>query len=173
MPASKFYAFGTQEIGFVTGGNTLTPVTETTKDGVDIQLTAQFVDLYGGKDMLPADSKAERGELTLAATMKDASLTALKFALALPDAALTGDLSAATPTAEVLAIDASTIGSVRRHIYALGPGPSTTRKIEIPNAQWQGIGGLGQKGNAHTNPQPTFRALTPASGPAVRITDAV
>ena len=173
MPATNFMAFGSQEVGYVTGGNTLVPVSKTTKDGVDIQLNVTFVDLYGGTDALPADSKSERAELTAGMTLRNAELTVLKFALGLPDAALTGDLGGGTPTAEVLAVDASTIGSVRRHLYALGPGPASTRKIEIPNAQWQGVNGLGQKGNAHTTPQATFRALTPASGPAVRITDAV
>jgi hypothetical protein len=173
MPAANFMAFGTQEVGRVTGGTTLVPVSKTTKEGVDIQLNATFVDLYGGTDMLPADSRAERAELTIGMTMLNSELTVYKYALALPDSALTGDLENATPTAEVLSIDASTLGSQRFHLYALGPGPSTTRKIEVLNAQWQGINGMGQKGNAHTTLQPTFRALSPTAGPAVRITDAV
>lgn len=175
MPFANFFAFGTQEIGRMTGAGetTMTPVSKTTKDGVDVQLSVTFVDLYGGQDLLPADSKNERAELTLAASMVDSSLTAMVFALGLPTAALAGDLAAATPTQEVLSINAPQIGTAVGPIYALGPGPKSTRQIIVRRAQWQGVSGLGQKGNAHTTAQPTFRALTPTTGAAVTITDAV
>src|SRR5687768_3172231 len=129
MPGIEWIGFGTQEAGYVTGGTTLVPVSKTTKDGVDLQLNSTFVDAYGGMDVLPADSRQERGELTLGMTFLRADLTTFRFALGLPDGALTGDLSAGTPTAEVLAVDAGDIGSTRRHLYALGPGPASTRKI--------------------------------------------
>lgn len=102
-----------------------------------------------------------------------ADLLNLKDMLGLPASALTGDLWGGTPTAEVLAIIEGTLGSVEDTLYAITPGPKSTRRYEAQRAALRAGLTIEHSKDNHVILEATWTILRPASGNIITITDNV
>jgi hypothetical protein len=152
------------------------PWGRTTQDGVNLQLTAQTVELQSGQATMLEDVGLVSARMQFVIGLVVSELTALARLWGLPDSAVTGNLAPvapATPTAEVLAIAPNAMGTVERTLFALGPGPASTRRIEALRARVSALGGIQMAQNAFSLPTATWDVLAPAAGNAVTITDAV
>lgn len=173
MPASAAKIRGHSEVGHVEAPSTDVPWGRTTEDGVEMQLGVQSVDLFSSQSLMEEDTGITRVSIGLVIPLVYAELEVIKNAFGIPDASLTGDLSAGTPTQEVLALAPGDIGSQERALYSLGVGPVSTRRIDVPRAKVTDLGNLKQSKTGWMTPQATWRALAPASGPVLTITDDV
>ena len=108
---------------------TLTPWATTDETGAVIRPTVSKVDLYGGQSTALLDSFINQVAAQLQTNFVSGTLDIIKKMWGLPDAAHTGDLSAETPTEEVLRVNAATIGTQERQMYVKamggGDGPRT------------------------------------------------
>ena len=176
MPASAYRHRGINEVGHVNATPADVPWGRTTQDGVNLQLTANTVELQSGQATMLESVGLVSARIQLAIGLVVSELTALQRLWGLPDSAVTGDLAAvspATPTAEVLAIAPNAMGTVERRVYVLGPGPRSTRRIEAVRARVSDLGGIQLAQNAFSLPNATWEVLAPATGNALTITDAV
>lgn len=172
MPTTAFHtARGHNEVGHVITGPTDVSWGKTQEEGVEIQVGVQSVDLFSAQSSMEEDTGITRTTLNFVARLIDAALQSIQRAFGIPDSEFTGDLEAATPTAEVLDFEAGLVGSQERELYSLGPGPASTRRIEVPRAKVSDLGPLQQSKTGWMLPQATWRALNPTSGHALRITD--
>lgn len=172
MPGSGFHSRGITEVGHVVSGPTDTPWGETSEDGLQIQVATQSVDLYSAQSTMEEDTAITRTTLNMVIQIVNASLQELQRILGIPASAFSGDLEDATPTDEVLAFNPGEIGTEVLQLYALGTGPVTTRRIDVPRAKVADIGPLQMAKTGWMLPQATWRVLRPASGYALQITDA-
>lgn len=108
---------------------TLTPWATTDETGAVIRPGVQKVDLYGGQSTALLDSFINQVTASLQVNFVSGTLDIIKKMWGLPDSAHTGDLSAGTPTKEVLRVNAADIGTEERQIYVKamggGDGPRT------------------------------------------------
>lgn len=172
MPTTAFYTGrGHTEVGHVDGGDNSWGKTQ--EDGIEVQAAVTAVDLFSAQSTMEEDTGITRTSLSILIRLIDASLQSIQRLFGIPDSEFTGDLTAATPTAEVLDFEEGLIGSTERVLYSLGPGPSSTRRIDVPRAKVADLGSLAQSKVNWMLPQATWRVLNPAAGGhALRITDA-
>lgn len=172
MPASAVNLRGHLEVGEVITA-TDTPWGKTQEEGVEVQVAVQSVELYSSQSTMMEDAGITRTGLSFVVRMIDSSLTTLRRLFGMPASALTGDLEAATPTAEVLSFNEGEIGSETKAIYSEGPGPESTRRFDMPECKLTSIGRLVQSKTNYMLPEATWAILNPsAGGYALRITDA-
>lgn len=171
MATSGFYtARGHTDVGHDDSGDVSWGKTQ--EEGVEIQVAVNSVDLYSAQSTMEEDTGITRTSLSLVARLIDAALNVIQRATGIPDSEFTGDLTDPTPTSEVLDLEEGLIGSVERTIYSTGPGPTSTRRIDIPRAKVIDISSMAQSKVAWWLLTVTWRVLNPASGHALRITDA-
>ncbi len=174
MARAAYRHRGITEVGHVDITPADVPWGRTTQDGVNLQLTAQTVELQSGQATMLEDVGLVSARMQFVIGLVVSELTALARLWGLPDSAVTGDLTLTpTPTAEVLAIAPNAMGTVERTLFALGPGPASTRRIEALRARVSALGGIQMAQNAFSLPTATWDVLAPAAGNAVTITDAV
>ena len=172
MPASGFRAVGISEVGHVDGATDVN-WGRTQQDGVRVQLTAETIDLQSGQAFMRESVHLVAGRIQLVINLVGSDLTALARIWGFPASALTGDLTAATPTAETLAVTGNNIGSQERTLFALGPGPRSTRRVQAARCRVADLGNVTLASNAYNLPTATWEVLNPISGNALTITDAV
>lgn len=173
MPASGVTLRGHQEVGIVDATPEDVPFGKTQQEGVTLQLATETVDLQSAQSQMVEDSGIVTANVSLLINMVDVALQTLQRLWGLPDSSFSGDLEGATPAEEVLAISANTLGSAEQILYSLGPGPVSTRRIEVARAKAADLTGLQQASNNYSLPGATWTALAPDSGAAVTITDGI
>lgn len=179
MPATGARLIGINEVGHVEDPEG-TPVDtawgNTQQDGASLQLAVDTVDLQSAQAKMREDNSLVSADIQLVINLVIAELTALQRAWGLPAAALVGDLEdATTPTEEVLTISAGNLGTREATLYIVGPGPSSTRRVQAGRAKVSDIGELQFASNGYTLPSVTWSILNPGSGSTLdplTITDA-
>lgn len=178
MPISHATLRGHNEVGEVTTGPVDNPWGRTQEEGVELQVSVQSVDLFSSQSTMDEDAGITRTSLSLMIRLISGTLVTLRRALGIPSAQLTGDLANATPTAEVLTIKAGNIGAELKHIYSIGDGPASTRRIAASRCILTDMAPLQQSKTNWLLPSATWRILDPTTNFAsplavVTITDAV
>lgn len=179
MPATGARLIGVSEVGHVTdpeGAPTDVPWGNTQQDGVTLQLAVDTVDLQSAQAKMREDSNLVSADIQMVINLIVAELTALQRAWGLPADAFDGDLSGATPAAEVLTITEGNLGTREDTLYVLGPGPVSTRRVEVGRAKVSDIGNLQFASNAYMLPTATWSVLNPGAESTLEplvITDAV
>lgn len=177
MPATASRLIGISEVGHVTDAPADVPWGNTQQEGVTLQMTADTVELMSAQAKMREDVSLVSANIQLVIALIVAELTALQRLWGLPDDALEGDLTGGVPEDEVLTIEEGNLGTQERALYVLGPGPVSTRRIEVARARIADIGNIQMGSTAYTLPQATWSVLNPAPAePAVHplvITDAV
>lgn len=180
MPASGARLIGISEVGHVTdpeGTPADTPWGNTQQDGCTLQLAVDTVDLQSAQAKMREDSNLVSADIQLVINLIVAELTALQQMWGLPASAFTGDLSGGTPSEEVLAITEGNLGTREDTLYVLGPGPSSTRRVQVNLAKVVDIGDLQFASNGYTLPSATWSVLNPGTTyptlDPLTITDAV
>lgn len=171
MPASAQRLIGISEVGHVGSGPADVPWGETQKDGVTLQLSMSRVEAMSGQSKLKLASHVSEVGAQLGFRMLASELQKLQYMLGIAAADFTGDLAGGTPSAEVLTIDGG-LGSQELELYAEGPGPASTRRIDAKRGVLSDPGSLVMADNAYMLPAVTFELLQPASGDFLTITDA-
>lgn len=170
---------GVSEVGHVTDPEgTPADVTwgNTTQDGVTLQLAAQTVELMSAQAKMKEDVELSESSIQLSIRLVSPDALALQYLWGLPDSAIVGDLGAGTPVAEVLTIQAGNLGTQERTLYILGPGPSSTRRIQARRCRIADLGGLDLGSNDFQKPEATWEVLNPLATmthPPLTITDGV
>lgn len=173
MPATGARLIGISEVGHVAAAVD-TPWGNTAQEGVVLQLAVDTVDLMSAQAKMREDVNLVSANIELAINLIVAELTALQRIWGLPDSAVTGDLENATPTAEELEISEGNLGTQERALYVLGPGPASTRRIDVPRARVSDLGGITFGSNTYQTPSATWSVLNPGAGVApLTIIDAV
>lgn len=170
MPESGYHHRGINDIGHVDGGSDVS-WGKTQQAGAVLQLATTTADLQSGQSKVMEESEVITADMQLVFNLLSTALQQMQYYLGIPDADFSGDLTGG-PTQEVLDIDES-IGSIERQIFAEGPGPSSTRRIDVARAKLADFSDLGLAHDGYATPQVTWRALAPSSGAPVTITDAV
>ena len=143
---------------------THTPWGDINPDGA--QITGQVSRVEQRTAMSPAlkDSFLDQaGAQLVIGGMSDGHLTNLMRMLGLPASALTGDLSAGTPTKETLIVKGRELGSVKRRLYIKANGPLAPRYYYFPVAQIADIGPQVYNRAGHFEPGATFDLLEDAA----------
>lgn len=169
MPTSQYRQIGVNEAGYVESGSD-TPFGNTQQEGVVLQLSTETADLMSGQAKVMESVNLVQASLELQIALVEAALQAVGELYGMPDANFSGDLTASTPTAERLDFDEN-MGTVERTIYALGPGPSSTRRIEGKRCRISDLGNLTMASDSYMLPQATWRVLNPSSGVPLYIQD--
>lgn len=130
MPARETVIQGINEVGAVRGGSDES-FGRTAPNGATIAFSGTDLEVESGQSTFLETliRTADRIDVTIRLLYADAQN--LVEALGLPDSALTGDLQAATPTAETIAIIEDVLGAREETLYVIGPGPSSTRRWEF------------------------------------------
>lgn len=161
MPISHATLRGHNEVGEVIAGPTDSPWGRTQEEGVELQVSVQSVDLFSAQSTMDEDAGITRTSLSLVVRLLSGTLLTIRRALGIPSAQLTGDLAAATPTTEVLAIKAGNIGFEEKHLYSIGAGPASTRRIAASRCMLTDMGPLQQSKTGWVLPVATWRILDP------------
>lgn len=179
MPATGARLIGISEVGHVTdpeGTPVDVPWGNTQQEGVSLQLATDSVDLQSAQAKMREDNTLVSADIQLVINLIVAELQALQRAWGLPVSALVGDHSSATPTEEVLTITEGNLGTREDTLYVLGPGPASTRRVEVGRAKVADIGNLEFASNGYTLPSATWSVLNPGDGSTLEplvITDAL
>jgi hypothetical protein len=131
---------GITEFGEITGGTgysggTDVPWGATERNGVTIAIAGEDVDVQSGQNLVLEASFASARTIEITGRLQYSGLMNLRDALGMPAGALSGDIQNGTPTDEVLAIVGTNMGSESKHMYALTPGPVSTRKYQAINCK--------------------------------------
>jgi len=171
MASATLRLIGISEVGHVASGPVDVPWGETQKDGVTLQLSLSRVEAMSGQSTLKLASHVTEVGVQLGIRMVESALEALGYMMGLAAAKFTGDLTAGTPTAEVLTVDGS-LGSQELQLYAEGIGAASTRRVDAARAVLSNPGSLAMADNAYWQPSVEFGLLEPASGSFLTVTDA-
>ncbi len=167
---------GITEFGEVTGatnyaGGTDVPYGATERNGVTIVITGEDVDVQSGQNLVLEDSFASARSIEMTARLQHVGLMNVRDALGMPASALAGDLSMATD--EVLGLNGTNMGSETKHIYALTPGPISTRRLEAHNCKQRAGMTLELASNDYVRLETTWTVIDAGSGVnEMQITDA-
>ncbi len=173
MPAANARLIGISEVGHVTAGPADSSWGRTAEEGVTLQLSTETVDLRSGQSYMREHVSLVLAAMQLVVNLVTASLTTFKNLWGIADSALTGDLVGGAPSAEVLTIGPTTLGSVERTLYVLGAGPAGARRVEAQRARVSSMGNISFAKNAYQTPTATWEVLAPDVGAALTITDSV
>lgn len=164
---------GITEVGHVEAGPTDVPWGNTQQDGVTLALSPNTVDLMSAQAKVMEDVNLLEAAMELQVNLVEASLQAIQRAYGIPDASFAGDLAAGSPTEEVLAVGEGDLGSTERQMYVLTPGPSSTRRVDVPRSKVSSLGDIQMGSNAYQLPSATWQVLNPTDGSdPLTITDA-
>lgn len=168
MPASGHRQIGINEAGYIDGG-TDTPFGDTQQEGVVVQLSTDVADLQGGQAKVLEDRELVSANMEIQIMLVEAALQAVQELYGLPSGNFSGDLD--TSTQEEVQFD-NNLGTVETGIYALGPGPASTRRVEASRCKIGDLGDLTMASDSYMLPQATWTVLKPDSGASLLIQDA-
>lgn len=170
MPANAQTLIGVNEIGEFDGA-TDTTWGRTQETGATLQMAVTQQSLMSGQSKMAEDVHISSVEMSVQFNAIFSELEKLQLMLGIPAAQFSGDLD--SPTEEVLQIDQASLASIEKGVYVEGPGPASTRRLEIAVAKLQDIGNLAWSDTEWTLPQVTWAALNTADGTGVvTLTDA-
>lgn len=107
----------------------------TSEEGARITPNVSRIEQRSGQSAVIVDSFISEAGARLGVRMLSGTLTQLKRMMGLPDSALSGDLSAGTPTKETLIVRGSELGSEEQSLYMKTMGPLGPRTYYIPRAK--------------------------------------
>jgi hypothetical protein len=171
-PQRKTVIRGISEVGAVRSGADVT-FGRTTPDGVSIVFSGNELEVESGQSTFLEQLFSTSDRIAVTVNLLFADLVNLREVLGLPESALTGDLNAGTPTAEVLAILEANMRTRTDVLYVLAPGPTSTRRYLFNRAKLRGGATITHGRDNHTVLTATWEVLRPASGNVVTITDAI
>jgi hypothetical protein len=155
-----FSAYGISEVGEYTGPKggpyVETPYGKTTQEGGTVNLTTNVIRQFSGQSAAAIDSFTQTVEGSFAVSLLSSTLTNLKRMFGLPDTALTGDLTAGTPTQEVLSVKGSDMGTVEKSLYMRTMGPLGPRTVRMPRAKVSTPPNIVAGRNGYFEPNATF-----------------
>ena len=164
---------GITEFGSFVTGPVDTTWGATERNGVSIAIEGEDVDVQSGQALMLEDSFASQRSITITPRLQYSGLLNVKDALGLPDAALVGDLQA-TPTAsdEVLSIVDADIATVEKQLYAITPGPVSTRVFRFIRCKQRGGFTMELASNDYVRMESSWGLLRPVGGgTAMTVTD--
>lgn len=171
MPASSQALIGVNEVGEHDGQGTDTSWGRTQQSGALLQMSVTKQTLMSAQAKMAEDTHISGVEMTVQFNGIFSELQNLQRMLGIPAAQFTGDLD--SPTQEVLTIDQGSLGSVQKGIYVIGPGPASTRRLEVAVATLGDIGDIEWSDENWILPQVSWDVLNTADGTGVlTITDA-
>lgn len=148
---------------------------KTTPNGATVAFQPNNLEVESGQSTFLEDVFVTSNRVEVTLRLIFANLVNVKEVLGLKDEHLTGDLSAATPTAEKLVIPEDGIGAREDALYLITPGPVSTRRFDFARCKVKGNLTLELSRDGHVVVEGTWAVLRPNSGTAkpVEITDAV
>lgn len=164
---------GVNEVGQVDTGPVDTTWGRTQRDGFTLQMAVTREQLFSAQSPVTEDNDITQITMSMRFSLLFSELTKLQMAMGIPAAQLSGDLSGGTPTQEELQIDEDSLGSDTKTLYALTPGPLSTRRFEAANCALADVGDLQSGRGQWQLPQVTWDILNTADGTGLlAITDA-
>jgi hypothetical protein len=158
---------GITEFGHDDGADQAWGATE--QNGVTVAITGEDVDVQSGQALMLEDSFPSARTIEVTARLQHGGLLNVKDALGMADATLTGDLGAVTD--EVLAITGANIGTEELKLYAIQPGPVSTRDFRFFRCKQRAGITLELGSNNYSMLESVWQVLNPTSGNAAEITD--
>ena len=160
---------GITEFGsFITTVDTTWGATE--RNGVSIAIEGEDVDVQSGQALMLEDSFASQRSITITPRLQFSGLLNVRDALGLPASALVGDIAGATD--EVLSIVDADIASETKGLYAITPGPVSTRRFEFVRCKQRGGFTMELASNDYIRMESSWGLLRPVGGGfAMKVTD--
>lgn len=143
----------------------------TPPDGVSIEFSGSALEVESGQSTMLEDLIRTSDRVQIRVRLLYADMVNLKEVLGLPDSALTGDLSGATP--EVLTAVEGALGSREDQLYIIAPGPVSTRRYEFARTKLRPGVTINQSRDNHVVLEAVWEMLRPTSGDPFTFTDAV
>lgn len=172
MPASSETIIGVNEIGEHDGQGSDTSWGRTQEDGAVLTLSVTKQELFSGQAKMAEDTHINRVAMGLQFSLIFMELENVQRMLGIAAAQFTGDITGG-PSDEVLTIDQDSIGAVEKGLYAEGPGPASTRRVEVARALLGDVGDIAWSDTQWQIGQVTWDVINTADGLAVlTITDA-
>lgn len=149
----------------------------TEEDGAELRINGQTVDVRSGQSRVLEDQFLSAIDMELVMRLQYTDLLNVARALGLDDTAVTGDLNAGTPTAEVLEALQTAIGKTERYLYIITPGPKSTRRIELKRCKVSPNISMAFASNDYQKLEMTWAVLRPKQtgheDKPIKVTDAV
>lgn len=134
----------------------------TEENGAEVQVNGQTVDIRSAQSKVLEEQFLNAVDLTVIYRLQYADLLNVARMLGLDESSYpTGDLQAATPTAEVLEPLINDIGTRDFYLYILTPGPAATRRFEFKRCKASPASNLALASNAHQGIEISFAVLRP------------
>ena len=154
-------------------GTTDTSWGATERNGVSIAIEGEDVDVQSGQVLMLEDSFASQRSITVTARLQYSGLLNMRDALGLPSSALVGDLQATpTPTNEVLSVIDAEIATEEKGLYAITPGPVSTRDFRFIRCKQRGGFTMELASNDYVRMESSWGLLRPSGGgAAMTVTD--
>lgn len=149
---------GISEFGIVVGGVD-TKLGTTEEDGFELIPEIARHRVRSGQSRAVRKSVVTEAGGKVTVRLQDVDAINLRDLWGLPTTELTGDLNSATPTAEVLKVFASKLGTEQFTLYAIGDGPVGPRRVDIPLAVLENLPRLAMSAKTHTVLEATFEVL--------------
>ncbi len=155
-----FSSRGISDFGVFTGEKggpyTKTSLGRTTPEGARVAMSTTTIKQRSGQSVAVLDSFISESDATLVVGLQNAALDNLRQLYGLPTSALTGDLSAQTPTMETLTIRGDQIGTQERSYYVETLGPRGPRTLYFPRAKVASLPELNFSRTGYTEPTVTL-----------------
>ncbi len=177
---AKNVLLGISEIGHVTdpyGTPADVKWGATEQNGAEFRANGQTVDVRSGQSMVLEDVFMSALDIEVVVRLQYSDLLNVARALGLADNAVSGDLNAGSPTAEVLEALQTTWGKTERYVYIITPGPKSTRRFELKRCKIIPNLNLNLASNDYQKLEFTLRVIRPKQSghedKPIKITDAV
>jgi hypothetical protein len=143
---------------------------KTTPDGAEITFESNELEVESGQSAFLEDIFNSSERINIRLRLLFADLVNVKEVLGLPDSALTGDLSLATP--EVLNITAANLLGTREDaLYLLSPGPGSMRRFDFHRTKVRASPTFTLSKDNNVILEGVWAVLRPSTGNVVTITD--
>ena len=161
---------GITEFGSYVTGPVDTSWGATERNGVSIAIEGEDVDVQSGQVLMLEDSFASQRSITVTARLQYSGLLNMRDALGLPASALVGDIAGATD--ETLSVIDAEIATEEKSLYAITPGPVSTRRFEFIRCKQRGGFTMELASNDYVRMESSWGLLRPSGGgAAMTVTD--
>lgn len=166
---------GISEVGAVRAATDVS-FGRTTPNGVTLAFSGSDLEVESGQSTMLEAIFNQSDRIAVTFRLIFADLVNFREALGLPDAALTGDLNPVDPAPaveEVLAITEANLRSREDALYAITPGPASTRRYDFHRCRVRAGLSIEMSRDGHVILEFTAEVLRPEAGNVITITDAV
>ena len=171
VPIYGITGFGTYT-GAKGGAYTKTPLGHVTDEGATITNASTTVKQRSGTTGAPLHSHVSEYDPQLRVGLASGALDALRIAMGMPTSALTGDLSAGTPTKEVLSVRANNVATEELSLYLETVGAAGPRTWFFPRAKVATLPDFNLARGTYLGSTSTFDLYEGASGDLFWVEDA-